>query len=492
LPILIVAYDPKNWPLKIPGVETVDARSYVTKPEYNEMRGVKIFNVCRSYRYQSLGYYVSLLAEARGHKPLPSITTIQDLKSQTMARFVSDELDEIIQESLAPIQASQFTLSIYFGRNMAKRHDRLCMQLFNLYRAPMLRAQFVRDDRDHEWHLRNMSAIPANDVPESHWPFVLSVATEYFAGRRPRTPKRVHTRYDLAVLSNPAETEPPSDEKALRRFEKAGESLGLNVELITRQDYGRIAEFDALFIRETTYVNPHTYRFSRRAASEGLVVIDDPESIVKCTNKVYLAELLSRHDVPIPRTLLVHRDNVDTVAAELGFPCVLKEPDSAFSQGVVKIDSPEQLIEHVRESLDDSELLVAQEFLPTTFDWRIGILDRRPFYACKYYMAENHWQIIRCDASGRHQYGKVETLPVELAPKAAVRIALKAANLIGDGLYGVDVKQSGRNFYLIEVNDNPSIDAGYEDTILGDELYRRIMDVFLRRIELRKARIPGA
>ena len=61
------------------------------------------------------------------------------------------------------------------------------------------------------------------------------------------------------------------------------------------------AEFDALFIRETTLVNHHTYRFARRAASEGLVVIDDPESILKCTNKVFLAELLSRHKMPMPQ-----------------------------------------------------------------------------------------------------------------------------------------------------------------------------------------------
>ena len=57
------------------GVEVVSARSYISDTHYNRMRGAKIFNLCKSYRYQSLGYYVSLLAEARGHKPLPSITT---------------------------------------------------------------------------------------------------------------------------------------------------------------------------------------------------------------------------------------------------------------------------------------------------------------------------------------------------------------------------------------------------------------------------------
>jgi glutathione synthase/RimK-type ligase-like ATP-grasp enzyme len=59
---------------------------------------------------------------------------------------------------------------------------------------------------------------------------------------------------------------------------------------------------------------------------------------------------------------------------------------------------------------------------------------------------------------------------------------VRAANLIGDGLYGVDLKQVGRECYVIEVNDNPNIDAGTEDAVLKDALYREVMGVFLRRI----------
>ena len=76
-----------------------------------------------------------------------------------------------------------------------------------------------------------------------------------------------------------------------------------------REDYGRIAEFDALFLRETTRVDHHTYRFARRAAAEGLVLIDDPESILRCTNKVYQAELFARHKIACPPTMVVHAEN---------------------------------------------------------------------------------------------------------------------------------------------------------------------------------------
>ncbi|MDH4233362.1 MAG: RimK-like ATPgrasp N-terminal domain-containing protein, partial [Nitrospirota bacterium] len=99
------------------------------------------------YRYQSIGYYVSLLAEARRHKPVPTITTIQDLKSQSIVRAYSDELDELMQKSLAPLQSKEFVLSIYFGRNLAKRYDNLSMHLFRLFPAPFLRSVFAYNEK---------------------------------------------------------------------------------------------------------------------------------------------------------------------------------------------------------------------------------------------------------------------------------------------------------------------------------------------------------
>ncbi len=138
-----------------------------------------------------------------------------------------------------------------------------------------------------------------------------------------------------------------------------------------------------------------------------------------------------------------------------------------------------------------SDLVIAQEFLPTPFDWRIGIFDRKPLFACKYFMAEKHWQIINREGDEDSRFGRVKTLPVELAPSTVVRTALKAANLIGDGLYGVDLKQVGRKCYVIEVNDNPTIQSSFEDAVLKDTLYQRIMEGFLQRLERRRQGLPA-
>jgi glutathione synthase/RimK-type ligase-like ATP-grasp enzyme len=182
---------------------------------------------------------------------------------------------------------------------------------------------------------------------------------------------------------------------------------------------------------------------------------------------------------------VVHRDNLTSVARELGLPCILKEPDSSFSQGVVKVESEADFVQQAERLLAKSELIIAQEFLPTPYDWRVGIMDRQPLYVCRYFMAVNHWQILKRDPGGLNHYGRAETLPVELAPKQVIRTALRAANAIGDGLYGVDLKQVGRTCHVIEVNDNPNIDAGVEDAVLGTALYQRIMRIFLDRLERR-------
>jgi glutathione synthase/RimK-type ligase-like ATP-grasp enzyme len=101
------------------------------------------------------------------------------------------------------------------------------------------------------------------------------------------------------------------------KFRQAAEHMGFAVEIIGPDDIDRIAEYDALLIRENTHVNDHTYRFARKAQSEGLAVIDAPDAILKCNNKVYLAEVMEAAEVPGPRTMIVHSENRDQVSKTL-------------------------------------------------------------------------------------------------------------------------------------------------------------------------------
>jgi glutathione synthase/RimK-type ligase-like ATP-grasp enzyme len=479
---IIVIENVRRWPLAFEGVELVAAKDYLIGPDWATKRNLRVYNFCRTYGYQTIGYYVSLLAAARGQRPLPTVETLQDLRLSPVVRLVSEQLHEMIQKSLGHLKGERFELSVYFGRNLSKRYDALARALYEQFSVPLLRASF--EERNGEWRLSSVRPISSSEIPESHHPFVIEEAEKHFSRRERSTPARRY-QYDLAILHDPDEVDAPSCPKTLRRFVKTAQEAGIRAELIRRSDAADIGEFDALFIRETTYVNGPTYRLARRAATDGLIVIDDPISILRCSNKVFLAELFVRHNIPHPKTFVAHEDSIGEIAGAVGLPCVLKRPDSAFSRGVTKAENEAELRKKATLFLEDSELVVAQSFTASEFDWRIGVLEGRALFACRYHMARGHWQIVSTGATGRRRYGKVETVAIEDVSPELIATAVRAANAIGDGLYGVDLKEIDGHFLVIEINDNPNIDVGYEDEVLGDDLYRRIMQWFRQRLDRR-------
>jgi glutathione synthase/RimK-type ligase-like ATP-grasp enzyme len=207
---------------------------------------------------------------------------------------------------------------------------------------------------------------------------------------------------------------------------------------------------------------------------------------MRCTNKVYLNELMRNHGINTPKAAIISKENPMAAIEKIGFPFILKEPDGAFSKGVKKVQNEEEFNELLKGFFKGSELLIAQEFMPTDFDWRVGIFNGKPLYVCKYFMARNHWQIIEWKKSGKAQEGKAETYPVEEVPKALITTATKATKLIGNGLYGVDIKEVNKKFYVIEVNDNPNLDAGIEDKVLKNTLYETIMETLMERVKIKQ------
>ncbi len=479
MPKLIIVEKPGSWNIRLEDVEVVTPAQYITDEAYQSVRNLKILNLCKSYQYQSEGYYVSLLAEARGHKVLPEVSTIQDLRFPSILRDDSLDFDQLIQNTFKHEPYDRVEFNVYFGSAPSEQLARLAHQLFQMVQAPLIRAIFSKKSK---WVLQSIRPISLSEMPEDDQPLLEQSLEKYLLRKRDYRPDK--KKYDLAILVNPEDPNPPSDDRALKRFYKASLEAGFNTEFITKNDIDKLIQYDALFIRETTNVNHHTFRFAKKAEALGLAVIDDPESILKCTNKVYLHELLNVNKVLTPRSYVITEENCSVLPDKLRFPFILKQPDGAFSRGVAKIDNLSEY-KKVRESMfEKSDLLIAQEFLPTTFDWRVGVIDGQVLFVCKYFMADQHWQIVNWSAKKEDMRdGAVECVSVDQAPAGLLKGALKATGLIGQGLYGVDMKEVDGKFYVIEINDNPNIDAGIEDKILKERLYDIIMDIFLNKIK---------
>jgi glutathione synthase/RimK-type ligase-like ATP-grasp enzyme len=480
MPKLIVVEKPELWKFSLNDVDVISADKYISEINF-QAKNLKVINLCKSYQYQSEGYYVSLLAEARGHKVLPGISTIQDLRFPSILRDDSLEFDELIQTTFKNEPYDRVEFNIYFGNAKSEILNRLALQLFQMVQAPSLRAVFSKKNK---WVLQNIRPISLGEVPEADRPLLIQSLEKYLQRKREFRPDK--KKYDLAILINPNDPNPPSDDRALKRFYKAAIEAGFNTEFITKDEFDQIIQYDALFIRETTNVNHHTFRFSKKATSLGLVVIDDPDSILKCTNKVYLNELLNANKILTPKSIVLTEENCDTIKDKMSFPFILKQPDGAFSKGVFKINSLEEFRNTRQRMFEKSDLLIAQEFLPTPFDWRVGIIDGQVLYVCKYFMASEHWQIVNWNKQDKTREGEVQSIPADQAPSGLLKTALRATSLIGKGLYGVDMKEVDGKFYVIEVNDNPNIDAGIEDKVLKERLYEIIMEVFLNRIKTQK------
>jgi glutathione synthase/RimK-type ligase-like ATP-grasp enzyme len=481
---VILVDQPKDFPNADTPHKVIMTSEYLARPKLFDVGRPKLVNLSRSYAYQSKGYYASLLAEARGHRVVPTVETMLELRESKLYEHalpdLEDELNRCARKADFQPEA-QLRLLVCFGIASDPRFEAFGRLLFDWFRCPALEitvdpGTWLSIDRIRPrtiTRLANGDATFFRDALHQH------------TKREWRDPKaRSLSKYDLAVLHDPNEKLPPSSVDSLKHFARIAEKLSVDLEPITRRQLDELAEYDGLFIRETTSIDNHTYRFARRAWQEGMPVIDDPMSMIRCTNKVFLMELLGSNQVPMPQTLmLVENADLSRAMDELGLPLVVKIPDGSFSRGVHKVNSPEEFKRVVEELFEETDLLLAQKFLPTEFDWRVGVLSGEPLFVCQYRMARGHWQIVKHRADGSAREGGFRTFELDQAPKELLDVAARAARPIGEGFYGVDIKQTDHGFVVMEVNDNPNLEHGIEDAVGKDEIWIRLLKWFIERFE---------
>jgi glutathione synthase/RimK-type ligase-like ATP-grasp enzyme len=266
--------------------------------------------------------------------------------------------------------------------------------------------------------------------------------------------------------------------RALALFQKAAEKNGHSFEFIYKKDLNRLPEYDAIFIRATTDPMNTAYVVSRTADAMGKVVIDDPHSIRVCSSKVVLDDLFKQNNIPSPKSLLFGGDyspeNIKRIFEYLGSPVILKAPYTKFSSHVEKAHDDVEFKEIAIRYLRHAAPIVLQEFMPSGFDWRVGMLDNKLLYLCKYYIPKGGWKV-RSLIDGKHEWGRVVPIFCRRAPKKLAELSINISKCVGDGLYGLDVKEIDGNFYCIEINDNPTFYASLEDG-KDPDLYEKIIE----------------
>lgn len=273
----------------------------------------------------------------------------------------------------------------------------------------------------------------------------------------------------------------PKEAKALQNFKAVAERMGHTFHYMFRENLLEIPKHDAVFIRATTDPLFTAYIVSKTAWELDLKVVDDPKSIQICGNKIHLYSLFRKYDVPsIPTIFLnkgeLHHKRILEIFRTFGRPVVIKAPYTSFSKYVEKVACETSFREVAKRYFRKSDVLGVQKFMPTAFDWRVGVLNGEVLYVCKYMVPKGRWKHgAKRRGKPSFVWGRTISLKRENAPTKLKEVALKACDVVGRGLYGVDLKEVDGDYVVVEVNDNPSIYAGQED-LRDRDIYRKIIE----------------
>lgn len=264
---------------------------------------------------------------------------------------------------------------------------------------------------------------------------------------------------------------------ALTNFRMAAFELGHQLDFLFKNELKYIGNYDGVLIRALTDPLNMTYVVARLCEMRGMRVLDTSESIQICCDKVNMYSRLMARNVPMPDTTFLNdnevtEENARELFESMGIPLVLKAPNSSFSAYVDKASTPAEFVKIGKRFLRRADRIVVQQYLPSDFDWRVITLGGKILAVVKYVFAQDKWKLMERGAGGEE--AKTIGIPKEDADPKLLDVALQAANATGKSLYGIDIKEVGGDYYVIEVNDNPNIDAGAEDQA-NPEIYQAII-----------------
>jgi hypothetical protein len=129
-------------------------------------------------------------------------------------------------------------------------------------------------------------------------------------------------------------------------------------------------------------------------------------------------------------------------------------------------------------------MLLAQKFMPTEFDWRVGVLGGEPLFAASTTWRTSTGRSSSHDANGSHAEGGHSTFPIEEAPRDVIDIAPRRA--AADRRRALRRRPQGdarRRLRHRGQRQSQSRPRHVEDSGEKDEVWVRLTQWFLDRLE---------
>jgi glutathione synthase len=218
-----------------------------------------------------------------------------------------------------------------------------------------------------------------------------------------------------------------------------------------------IDDFDILMLRsdpsidtgQRAWAQTAGITFGRAAMRRGVVVLNDPEGLLKAMNKMYFQHF---PEEVRPQTLISrHRDDIKAFITEVGGNAVIKPLSGSGGSGVfmAKVDDRSNINQMIDTLIRDG-YVIAQEYLPAAAegDTRLFMMNGRPLRHRGKYAAFRRLRLGEDLRSNIHAGGKKAKAEIT---EAHLRLAeIVRPKLVQDGMFLVGLDIVGDK--LMEIN----------------------------------------
>jgi len=183
-------------------------------------------------------------------------------------------------------------------------------------------------------------------------------------------------------------------------------------------------------------------------------VVNEYLPVTRAKNKLRTLQIFSKNNVPVPRTIVVRKfEYMDEAIKQIsGYPVILKTPFGSLGSGVVLVESRRSLY----SALDiiwkrmSTNILLIQEYIEEAggSDIRAFVIDDKVVAAMK--------RTAKTGDFRSNLFLGGEGQKVQLTEEEK-KLAVKATQVIGLKIAGVDILRSKKGPLVMEVNANPGM-----------------------------------
>ncbi len=216
----------------------------------------------------------------------------------------------------------------------------------------------------------------------------------------------------------------------------------------------RVGSVDAIVPRIGASITHFGLAVLRQFEQMGVYAANESLAVARSRDKLRSMQVLSRHDVGIPPTAFVRdkKDVLPSIRRIGGAPVVIKVLEGTQGVGVILAES-EKVAEAIIETLQSArQNVLIQKFIKESRgrDLRAVVVGDQVVAAMRRRAMGDEFR------SNMHQGGTAEK--VEL-PEEYARTAVRAAQIMGLRIAGVDMLESDAGPQVMEVNSSPGLEG---------------------------------